>query len=173
MERLGRKSVFMGVTIFGVVMATVTTLTVLNQSFLAFCLAIFLIGATMAAVQQFRFAAMESVSEELIPKAASQVLLGGIVAAFIGPEIAVRAKDLFSQEYAGPFVILGVPYILAFLILSQYQNVGKQVTSTSEDQRNIVFHSFYWALVGISFLSVVQLYYLGCIKSVSVSKYRH
>ena len=164
MKQFGRKLIFLCVCVFGVIMAIAITVSIISASFIAFCIFTFLIGGTMAAVQQFRFAAMESVSEELIPKAASQVLLGGIAAAFIGPEIAVRGKDLLSQEYAGSFPILGMLYVLAFLILSQYQNVGKQVTTSSNDQRSlgqIAKQPLFWvavigAMVGYSIMSFIM-----------------
>ncbi len=65
---------------------------------------------------------MESVSLELIPKAASQVLLGGIVSAILGTEAAVFGKSLLTQDYAGSFMLLGGLYLLAFLLLSQFNN---------------------------------------------------
>ena len=35
-----------------------------------------------------RFAAMESVELDMVPRAASRILLAGLVSAFLGPELA-------------------------------------------------------------------------------------
>ncbi len=125
MQKFGRKIVFRSVAMIGILFAGFATVSILNESFFLFCISIFLLGTTIAAVQQFRFAAMESVSPELIPKAASQVLLGGIVSAILGPEVAVWGKNLFTQEYAGSFTLLAGLYILSFGLLGLFVNIAK------------------------------------------------
>lgn len=65
---------------------------------------------------------MESVTPELIPNAASSVLLGGIAAAFIGPEAAVFGKDLFSTEFLGSFLILALLFATALVVLLGFKN---------------------------------------------------
>jgi len=60
-------------------------------------------------MQQFRFAAIESVEIELRPKATAVVLLGGLISAFLGTEIATLAKItlipiLLALSYPFPFV---------------------------------------------------------------------
>ena len=122
MKKFGRKSVFMAAAVLGLLIAGLAAYGVILQSFIFFCTTIFLLGITIAAVQQFRFAAMESVPVTLVPKAASRVLLGGIVSAFLGPEVAVLGKDLLPQEFAGSFILLGILYVLGLLLLTQYKN---------------------------------------------------
>jgi MFS family permease len=84
-----------------------------NESFVHFCLVAFFIGGNMAFVQQYRFAAAESVEPAQVGKAVSFVLLGGIVAGFLGPEIAKRAKDLLPYGlYSGSFAALAILYLV-------------------------------------------------------------
>src|SRR5690554_7697293 len=52
------------------------------------CLAAVIGGSGLAVVHQYRFAAMESVASDMAGTAAARVLLGGLVAAWLGPEVA-------------------------------------------------------------------------------------
>ena len=164
MQRFGRKVIFQSVAIIGILFAGLATLSIIEQSFLFFCITVFLLGSTIAAVQQFRFAAMESVDAQLIPKAASQVLLGGIVSAILGPEVAVFGKSLLSQDYAGSFVLLGGLYFMAFLLLSQFKNTIPKIDKSEALPRSlkvIASQPVFWvavlgAVVGYSVMSFVM-----------------
>jgi len=164
MQRFGRKTIFLTVSLGGIGFAALAVWGILIQSFVFFCVSVFLLGVVIAAVQQFRFAAMESVSVDLIPKAASQVLLGGIVAAFIGPEVALRGKDLLNQEYAGSFVLLAVLFLISFVLLNWYQNTVIKKDETDEKQRPlsvIARQPVFWvavlgAVVGYSVMSFIM-----------------
>jgi len=122
MKRIGRKHSFIVILIYSIVIALFSAYTIYLQAFYWFCASTFLFGATNACVMQFRFAAMESVKPELIPDAASSVLLGGIAAAFIGPEAAVFGKDLFPTEFLGSFVLLAALFVAALLVLLGFKN---------------------------------------------------
>jgi len=78
-------------------------------SFELFTFASFLFGIGGAFTQQLRFAAIESTDkEEDIPKILSILMLSGVFAAFLGPEIAVTAKEWLTSPhgYAGSFLLL-------------------------------------------------------------------
>ncbi len=137
MKRFGRKRVFLIVTFLSAILASLVALAVYNQSFYMFCGFVFLLGIPSATVMQFRFAAIESVSTDLIAKAASTVLVGGMVAAYLGPEIAVAGKDLFNVPFTGSFLLLGGLFILAFLLLLLYQNVNSEAEVSKKETRNI------------------------------------
>lgn len=68
---------------------------------------------------------MESVSAELMPLAASTVLLGGIVAAFIGPEVALAGRTLIPVEYAGSFLLLSALFGAGLIAILFYQNSSR------------------------------------------------
>ncbi len=76
-----------------------------------------LIGIVLACIQQFRFAAMESVSVDFMPIAASRLLLAGIVAAYLGPELVTLGLNINQQTFVGAFYLLGGCFIIAFLFL--------------------------------------------------------
>ena len=69
-------------------------------NFFIFCFACFILGAGMAFIHQYRFAAAESVEKEQAPRAISILLLAGIVSAFIGISLAANIlKTLFLIIY--------------------------------------------------------------------------
>ncbi len=137
MKRIGRKKSFQIILAFSVLVSLLASFAIHNSSFYLFTFSTFLFGITAACVMQFRFAAMESVSEELIPNAASTVLLGGIAAAFIGPEVAVFGKDLLATEFVGSFVLLSVLFALGFIVLTGFKNANVQVDEAGGEPRDL------------------------------------
>ena len=114
---------------------------------------------------QFRFAAMESVNKELLPKAASMVLVGGIAAAFLGPEIAVMGKDLLSVEYAGSFILLAALFAVGIVFLVGFKTpVLEEKKVEEESQRpliEIVKQPTFWiamlsATIGYAVMSFIM-----------------
>jgi MFS family permease len=90
-----------------------------------FCFASLLVGIGGAFTQQLRFAAIESsLNADDVPKILSILMLSGVFAAFLGPEIAVVGKEWLASPhgYAGSFVLL-VPFILcAMLMMTLFKN---------------------------------------------------
>lgn len=121
LNRFGRRKVFVSYGFLAVIAALLATLSLLNQNFAAFCMAAILMGWSGAAGHQYRFAAMESVPAELAPKATSVLLFGGILAAAVGPEIAVRGQFLLATEFAGSYLLLAGIYALGIVLISFYQ----------------------------------------------------
>ena len=99
MKKWGRKRTFLTVSIFAICVALLAAFAVQNRNFFLFSFSTFLLGVNAASIMQFRFASMESVSASLMPKAASYVLVGGIAAAFVGPEIAMMGKEILSVDF--------------------------------------------------------------------------
>jgi len=120
-NHFGRKKVFISYGFIAVAAAVLAALSLGLQSFTGFCLAAVLMGWSGAAGHQYRFAAMESVPAELAPKATSVLLFGGILAAAVGPEIAVRGQHLLATEFAGSYLLLAGVYALGIVLISFYQ----------------------------------------------------
>ena len=120
-NRYGRRKVFISYGFIAVLAAGFAALSLVYQSFAGFCLAAMLMGWSGAAGHQYRFAAMESVPAELAPKATSVLLFGGILAAAIGPEIAVRGQHLLATEFAGSYLLLAGVYALGIVLISFYR----------------------------------------------------
>ena len=124
MQKIGRKRAFVLGSFISSGGALLSAYSIAAQSFWGLCGGIFLLGVGLAFVQQYRFAAMESVTPDKMANAAARVLLGGLVAAYVGPEITLGSKDLFATPYVGGFVILaGVYLVCSALILLYKPNV--------------------------------------------------
>jgi MFS family permease len=122
MQAFGRKAVFVGGALLSAAAAALAALALSRGSFLGFCLSSLMVGTSLAVVQQYRFAAMESVVIGRAPKAASSVLLGGLVAAILGPELAFRGKALLPGGYIGSFLLLALISVAAALLLLLFRN---------------------------------------------------
>lgn len=103
MARLGRKLTFFVSLGLGIIACGLAGQALAWQSFPLFCLSAALLGGTNAALQQIRFAAMECVPLDKGPTAASIIMCAGIIAAFLGPELALLGRHLSSVEYRGSF----------------------------------------------------------------------
>jgi predicted MFS family arabinose efflux permease len=103
-------------------------------SFTGFCAAAFMMGWAGAAGHQYRFAALEAVPAETAPRATSFLLLGGILAAFVGPELAVRGRGLLSTEYAGSYLLLSLSNFIGLVIISFHKD--NKVVETGHENSN-------------------------------------
>lgn len=121
MSIIGRRRTFLSVCIYTLAVISLAIIALEIQSFYLFCLAAFLFGITTATMNQFRFAAIESVDSNLSTTATSAVLIGGLFSAFLGPELATIGRELFDTDFVGSFVLLGGCFIIAFTLLWLYQ----------------------------------------------------
>ncbi|XQW83797.1 MFS transporter [Thalassotalea piscium] len=90
-----------------------------------FIIASIMFGLSTSFVQQLRFAAIESTKDEKnIPTVLSILMLSGIFAAFLGPEVAVVAKDWINSPlgYSGSFLFLAILILLAMLLMVAFTN---------------------------------------------------
>jgi len=120
--RFGRRPVFVTYAVLAICSALLASTSLVHGTFAGFCTAAFLIGWSAAAGHQYRFAALESVPATLAPKATSTLLLGGLLGAFIGPELAVRGRWLLQTEYAGSFLLLAGSYLAGLTIISFHRD---------------------------------------------------
>lgn len=136
MKRIGRQRGFIGSAILAGLATLLAAYAISQDSFALFCLATFLIGANGAFVQQYRFAAAESVSPSQVSKAVSLVMIGGIFAGFLGPEIVKYTKDwLEAGTYTGSFVILAGFYGVVAILMFFYREVAPTQDETSGEER--------------------------------------
>ncbi len=77
MSKIGRRRTFLGVCVYTIAVIALAIMALELKSFYLFCLSTFLFGVTAATMNQFRFAAIESVDENLSATATSAVLIGG------------------------------------------------------------------------------------------------
>lgn len=132
MERLGRKPVMLLGALAGTLAGMFGALAAWISSFPLLCFAAVIGGTGLAVVHQYRFAAMESVAPEMAGSAAARVLLGGLVAAWLGPEIALLGGgDQAEYPFMGGWLALSVVQLLAIGVLAfGYRASGEQVRET-------------------------------------------
>jgi len=118
----GRRPVFIGYGFIAICAAALASFSLVREQFFLFCFAAFMMGWSGAAGHQYRFAALEAVPAFLAPKATSVLLFGGILSAFIGPEIAVRGRHLLATDYAGSFLLLTASYVLGMVVISFHRD---------------------------------------------------
>lgn len=120
MERLGRKSTFLLFIGIGACACAVAGQALALRSFSLFCLSATMLGVTNAALQQIRFAAMESVPLHKGPSAVSIIMCAGIVAAIVGPELALLGQHITSVDYQGSYWLAAGCFITAGVLLLPY-----------------------------------------------------
>ncbi|WP_371374807.1 MFS transporter [Thalassotalea aquiviva] len=123
-QHFGRKITTNIGFIIGIVGCLLAMCSALYGEFMLLTLASFVLGGSLAFTQQLRFAALESVSLAEGPRVLSVLMLAGIFAAFIGPEIAVMGKDWLQSEhgFAGSFLGLAALLVLAMVIFQGFAN---------------------------------------------------
>lgn len=118
MGKIGRRAGFSIAAIIGAVSGAIAMYAILNQHFVFFCIAAMGIGVFTGFGNYLRFAAAEIAGEALKTKAISYVLLGGVAAAFMGPNLANIGREIFPAEpFAGGFVFVIAFYLMVLFIL--------------------------------------------------------
>ena len=118
MFRIGRKYGFMAGAVLGFAGIALASLALALHSFVLFCVALLMAGGANSFVQQYRFAASDYVDAPLKAKAISRVLIGGIAAAVIGPQIVMHFRDLlYPVPFAGAFLVGSSLFLLALGIM--------------------------------------------------------
>lgn len=121
MARVGRRLGFLVGSGLSVLASLLAAWGIYQQSFVVFCVAAFLIGGYIAFLQQFRFAVAESVAPDEVPKSLSILMLAGIVAAILGPEVGRRFSFVDGlPDFVGSFLGLAVLMAIAFLVLLMF-----------------------------------------------------
>ncbi len=136
MRRVGRRWGFSIGSAIAILGALLGILALSCESFPLFCVATFLVGANSAFIQQYRFGAAESVAEEYASRAISMILVGGIIAGILGPEIARRTGNLVPGiEFAGSFVVLVGLYVLVIILMQFLTPISQKVEEINGDER--------------------------------------
>ena len=118
MRRWGRRAGFTFGAGLGALGGALATAAVFLADFWLLCGGSLLIGAAAAHAQYYRFAAADTASEEFKSRAISLVLAGGVLAAFLGPELAKQTRTLFEPVlFAGGFFTIVVLMLLTVVLL--------------------------------------------------------
>ena len=119
MQKMGRKVGFILGNCIGLLGTWVALQGLQAHSLMHFASGTFLIGMAIGTAQQYRFAALEVCSLEQRPRAISMVMAGGVLAAVLGPNLAIWSRQWFvSNPFEGAFYGLFLIYILALLLIA-------------------------------------------------------
>lgn len=135
MQKMGRKVGFILGNCIGLFGTWVALQGLEASSLMHFATGTFLIGMAIGTAQQYRFAALDVCSVEQRPRAISMVMAGGILAAVLGPNLAIWSRQWFDgNPFVGAFYGLFMIYILALILIASLplavpiKNVAKQAT---------------------------------------------
>lgn len=162
MARIGRKPGFLLGGAIGMTGGLVAATGVVLMNFWLFCLGTFLAGSFLSWTQFFRFAAADTASPAFRPKAISWVLAGGLVAAFIGPQIVIHTKDLIpGLTYVGPFFgsTLVICASMGFIALTRWPPAASKagMEAPSRPLSEIVSAPKFIAAVAVGMLSYASM----------------
>lgn len=138
MRRIGRKNGFYMGNSVGISGAALCIFALYQQAFYLFSFGTFLLGIGIGFGTLYRFAAVEVCEPEQKSRAISLVMAGGVIAALIGPQLAIYSQDLLEGvEFAGAFVGLLVLYCIALAMLFITRIPHEPLSSDQGNQRSL------------------------------------
>jgi len=118
MRRFGRRSGYLLGAATGLVAGLIAALGIYWASFWVFSLGTFVGGFYASYVQSYRFAAADGVSGPLKGVAISSVMVGGLAAAILGPQLVIWTRESIpAVPYAGSFLSQAALALLAIPVL--------------------------------------------------------
>jgi len=118
MKFVGRRGGFVVGLILGIIGACIATMAILGQNFYLFCVGSLTIGFFNGFGQFYRFAAADVATEAYRSRAISWVMAGGVVAAFLGPNLANWSSNWISDyPFAGSYASLILIYGLSIILM--------------------------------------------------------
>ena len=119
MHHIGRKAGFILATLIGASGAAIATWSILHQAFWGFVAASAIMGMHNGFGNYYRFAAADAAPPHHKGRAISFILAGGMVAAFIGPNLANISRDWISgTPFAASFMVVTSLYLCSGAALS-------------------------------------------------------
>ena len=120
MRRHGRRAGFQIGAALGISGSLLSALALHRGSFVLFVIGHLLLGGYQGFGNYYRFAAVEATGAAHASQAISWVVAGGVVAAFVGPQLGQWGRDWFAQDvFAGSYVAQGALGVVALALLSQ------------------------------------------------------
>ncbi len=119
MARIGRKNGFYLGNSVGILGALCCIYALQQGQFMLFCCGTFLLGIGIGFGTLYRFAAVEACPDEQKSRAISLVMAGGVIAAVLGPNLAISSRSwLDDSVFSGAFIGLLLLYVIALILLS-------------------------------------------------------
>jgi MFS family permease len=122
---IGRRAGFSLGALFGVLSGAIACLAIYRQDFPLLCVAALLQGMQAAFFWYFRLAAADATEPAFRAKAISLVMAGGVLAGFLGPQVAKWSVDwLAPVTFAGVYVAMAI-FSIAVLALVQLVRIPR------------------------------------------------
>ncbi|MBL4909286.1 MAG: MFS transporter [Alteromonadaceae bacterium] len=140
-KKFGRKKAFNIGLSLSCVGSLIAMFAAMHASFSLFLIACLCIGSSIAFIMQFRFAAIDSVSNsDDVAKVVSVLMFAGIFAAFIGPEIALMGKDWLASPYgyAGSFLGLAIMVFISLIIFQGFTDPVAHHDHAQGEERSLI-----------------------------------
>jgi MFS family permease len=116
----GRRAGFLLGTSLGIAGSALCAMALHGQSFVAFAVGHLLLGTYQGFASYYRFAAVEATDAGHGSTAISLVVAGGIVAAFLGPQLALWGRDWVPSElFVGSYLAQCALSALGLLLLTR------------------------------------------------------
>ena len=120
MRRFGRREGYIFGAMIGICGGLLAATAITAGLFLLFCLAIMTVGLYGSYIQSFRFAAADTADGDMKAKAISRVMIGGLAAAIIGPQVAIWTVDAVpGHPYVASFIGLSALALITLLLVSR------------------------------------------------------
>ncbi|KAA0969824.1 MFS transporter [Aureimonas fodinaquatilis] len=138
MRQIGRRNAYLFGAVLGALSGVVAMAGIFAASFQLFCLGTFVAGFYASYVQSYRFAAADGAEGPMKAKAISWVMIGGLIAAIIGPQMVIWTRDLIpNAEFAASFAGQALLAMLALpvLLLLRAPRPEKAATAAADTGR--------------------------------------
>ncbi|MFA7291124.1 MAG: MFS transporter [Rhodocyclaceae bacterium] len=174
MRRSGRRAGFLLGTLIGISGSLLCALALHQQSFALFVAGHFLIGSYQGFANYYRFAAVEAADPAHASRAISLVVAGGVIAAFLGPQLGQWGRDWIAGEFfVGSYLAQGALTLVAFALLTRLRLPPVAITQASDARplgkilaqpalRVAVFGAAVGYAVMIMVMTATPLAMLGC-----------
>lgn len=178
MRRVGRRTGFLIGAGIGIAASLLSVYALQTQSFILFVLGHYLLGSYQGFANYYRFAAVEASDPAHASRAISLVVAGGIVAAFVGPQIGQWGRDWqldwqLDQLFVGSYALQALLSVAALLLLAGLRLPAVAATQSGEARplavilrQPALIMSIFGASVGYSAMimamTATPLAMLGC-----------
>ncbi len=119
MRRLGRRNAYLLAALLAVLAGLVAAMGIWRGDFFTFCVGTMMCGLYGACVHSYRFAAADAVADNMRSVAISRIMIGGLAAAIIGPQVVIWTRDsVAAAPFAGSFLGQAALALLAIPVLA-------------------------------------------------------
>ncbi len=162
-ERYGRKKIFL----FGFTLALISliffTTGIYLRNYFIYSIGASIFGVCSAIANYIRYSAVEISKPEFKSKATSLILSGGVLAAFVGPNLSIWGLYFYTQhEFLGGYILMFILFLFAMILLLKVQFLEnssfdlKKKLAFKELLQNIVLQKIialsmisYWVMIFI------------------------